>query len=268
MFPAEGGAGYKALDGMSFGMTEEQQKLRIRVATEEEIARTLKQFEAVESAKVHLVSAERSFTRRDSSPAKASVILRIKAGRVLDPGAADAMTRLVSNAAPGLLATNVIITDTQGNLLSRGGEEAIGSGAFNQTRARERWLQEKAQTALDAALGLGRAVVRVDADIELDRVETRKEEVKPESKVVTKERISSSTSSTGRRPRVSLDLGHHHGGVGIERGRQLHRRSRIGIRLRPDGDPQSRRGRSDSSSDHRRAARCERRAEDLARHGA
>lgn len=199
MFPGEGGNGYKALDGMSFGMTEEQQKLRIRVATEEEIARTLKQFEAVESAKVHLVSAERSFTRRDSSPAKASVILRMKPGRVLDPGAADAMARLVSNAAPGLLAANVIISDTQGNLLSRGGEEALGSGSFNQTRARERWLQEKAQTALDAALGAGRAVVRVDANIELDRIETRKEEVKPESKVVTKERISSSTSSTGKK---------------------------------------------------------------------
>jgi flagellar M-ring protein FliF len=109
------------------------------------------------------------------------------------------MARLVSNAAPGLLAANVIISDTQGNLLSRGGEEALGSGSFNQTRARESWLQEKAQTALDAALGAGRAVVRVDANIELDRIETRKEEVKPESKVVTKERISSSTSSTGKK---------------------------------------------------------------------
>ncbi len=199
IFPAEGGAGYKALDGMSFGMTEEQQKLRIRVATEEEIARTLKQFDVIESAKVHLVTAERSYTRRDSSPAKASVVLRMKPGRVMDPGAADAMARIVSNAASGLLAANVIITDTQGNLLSRGGEEASSAGAFAQTRARERWLQDKAQSALDAALGSNHAVVRVDAMLDLDRVETRKEEVKPESKVVTKERISSSTSGSGKK---------------------------------------------------------------------
>ena len=122
--------GYRALDSVSFGLTEEQQKLRMRIALEEEIARSLRQFEGVEVAKVHLTAAERSFTRRDSAPAKASVILRLRQGKVLDDAQGEAITRLVANASPGLLPENVILTDTRGTLLSHGGggsEGAVGA---------------------------------------------------------------------------------------------------------------------------------------------
>src|SRR5262245_21225809 len=73
---SEDGSGYRGLEAVSFGFTEEQQRFRMRVALEEEIARSLKQYDGIESAKVHLTSAEKSFNRRDSAPAKASVVLR------------------------------------------------------------------------------------------------------------------------------------------------------------------------------------------------
>src|SRR5690242_17266727 len=84
------GSGYRALESVSFGLTEEQQKLRMRIALEEEIAHSLKQFDGVEVAKVHLTAAERSFNRRDSAPAKASVILRLRQGKALDEGQIEA----------------------------------------------------------------------------------------------------------------------------------------------------------------------------------
>src|SRR5262245_4801224 len=45
------GNGWRGLEAVTFGLTEEQQRLRTRVALEEEIARSLKQFDGVEAAK-------------------------------------------------------------------------------------------------------------------------------------------------------------------------------------------------------------------------
>ena len=194
---AEEGSGYRGLEGVSFGLTEEQQKLRMRIALEEEIARSLKQFDGVEGAKVHLAAAEKSFTRRDSAPAKASVILRLRAGKALDEGQSEAMCRLVANASPGLLADNVILTDTRGTLLSRGaGSGAEGASALHQTRLREQYLADKAQSALDRALGPDRAVVRVDVSLESEKVDTTEVKILADQRVILQEKISSSEEAS------------------------------------------------------------------------
>jgi flagellar M-ring protein FliF len=194
---ADEGGGYRGLEGVSFGLTEEQQKLRMRIALEEEIARSLRQFDGVESAKVHLTSAEKSFTRRDSAPAKASVILRLRAGKVLDDVQAETMARLVANASPGLLPEHVILSDTRGTLLSRAsGSGAESASALNQTRMREHYLADKAQSALDAALGPDHAIVRVDVVMETERVESTKTGINPEVRAVLQEKISSSEDSS------------------------------------------------------------------------
>ncbi len=202
LFPADGDAmGYKSLTSMNFGLTEEQQKLRVRIATEEEIARSVKQFDGIEAVKVHLVPAERSFNRKDSLPAKASVVVRLRAGKVLDPGSVEAMAAVVANAAPGLARSGVIITDTAGNLLSsptREGNEGIAS--FSQTRSREQYLVEKAQSALDAALGPNRAIVRVDAVIESESTENTTVTPKIDGKVTLQEKTSNSTEAGSSKP--------------------------------------------------------------------
>lgn len=189
----EEGGGYRALEGVSFGLTEEQQKLRMRIALEEEIAKSLRQFDGVESAKVHLVGAERSFTRRDSAPAKASVILRLRSGKVLDDAQAEAMARLVANASPGLLPENVSLADTRGTQLSRAaGAGAENASALHQTRNREHYLAQKAQSALDAALGPDLAIVRIDVVTESERVDSTKTTIDPARKAVLQETVSSS----------------------------------------------------------------------------
>lgn len=198
---ADEGGGYRAIDGVSFGLTEEQQKLRMRIALEEEISRSLRQFDGVEGAKVHLAPAEKSFTRRDSAPAKASVILRLRAGKALDDAQTEAMCRLVANASPGLLAENVTLTDTSGMLLSKGagsGSAASLAAGLAQTRMREQYLAEKAQSALDRALGPDRAIVRVDVVVETDRVDSTKIAIRPETKVVLQEKLSSSEDASKR----------------------------------------------------------------------
>jgi flagellar M-ring protein FliF len=189
------GGGYHALDSVSFGLTEEQQRLRMRIALEEEIGRSLRQFDGVEVAKVHLTAAERSFTRRDSAPAKASVILRLRPGKVLDDAQGEAITRLVANAAPGLLPENVILTDTRGMLLAHSGA-AEGGTMLKDTRMRETYLAEKAQSALDRALGPDRAIVRVDVVIESEKVDETKTIIDRENKVTLQEKVSSTEDNS------------------------------------------------------------------------
>lgn len=195
----EEGGGYRALDSVSFGLTEEQQKLRMRIALEEEIARSLRQFDGVEVAKVHLTAAERSFTRRDSAPAKASVILRLRPGKVLDDAQGEAITRLVANASPGLLPENVILTDTRGTLLAHGGGGTEGAAALKETRTRENYLADKAQSALDRALGPDRAIVRVDAVMETEKVDETKTIIDRENKVTLQEKVSSTEDNSKAR---------------------------------------------------------------------
>jgi flagellar M-ring protein FliF len=194
---ADEGSGYRGLEGVSFGLTEEQQRLRMRIALEEEIARSLKQFDGIESAKVHLTSAERSFNRRDSAPAKASVVLRLRAGKALDDGQVEALSRIVANASPGLLTENVILTDTRGTLLSHGaGSGADASSTLNQTRMRENYLADKAQSALDRALGPDQAIVRVDVVLESEKVDSTKTIITPSTQVKLQEKISSSEETS------------------------------------------------------------------------
>jgi flagellar M-ring protein FliF len=222
---AEDGSGYRGLDAVSFGLTEEQQKLRMRVALEEEIARSLRQFDGVESAKVHLTSAEKSFNRRDSAPAKASVVLRLRQGRSLDEGQTQAMARLVANASPGLLTENVILTDTRGTLLSHGaggGEDA--SSVLNQTRMRENYLADKAQSALDRALGPDQAIVRVDVVLESEKTDSTKTIIRPETQVKVQEKLSNTEESPkkvggapgGDPTKLAADVGTRGGGTSSE----------------------------------------------------
>ncbi len=201
LFPVDGDLlGYRGITNMSFGLTEEQQKLRVRIAQEEEIARSLKQFEGVDSVKVHLVPSERGFSRKDALPAKASVVIKTKPGHVFDPSTVEAMTLVVANAAPGLTRSNVVITDTRGTALSVPGRDSDGAGMLTQARAREIYLANKAQSALDAALGPNHAVVRVDAVVESETTDNTTSAIKPDSKVTMSEKVTNSADGGGSKP--------------------------------------------------------------------
>src|SRR5258707_508953 len=79
----------------------------------------------------------------------------------------NGLVAFVSKAVEGLTPENVTLVDSKGNQLSEPGGPEAGQVAsqLDYRRAVETYLAEKAQAILIPALGAGRAVVKVTADI-------------------------------------------------------------------------------------------------------
>jgi flagellar M-ring protein FliF len=217
----DAGKGWAGLRDANVIMPESQLKLRMRVAQEEQLALSLKRFEGVEDAVVHITPAIRSWNRQDSRPAKASVMVQAKPGRMLLAGEVESVIQLVAHAVEGLEPDNVVVSDYRGMLLSRasGADRGLATRAV-RAQEEEMHLQEKAESALALVLGPNKAVVRVDAELDLRKVEEVRHVVDPETRVVVSEtqRTQSSTKSgaaaKGQPSTVAVQSGAAQAGAG------------------------------------------------------
>src|SRR5712691_4399844 len=78
------GSGFELFNQPSFGQTEFTQKVNYQRALENELARSIDQMDAVESARVHLVMPQQTLFTTQQKDTTASVMLKLKPGRRLD----------------------------------------------------------------------------------------------------------------------------------------------------------------------------------------
>lgn len=172
--PDRGKPGFELFDKQKLGTSDFQQKVAYERALEGEIGRTIQQVEGVSGAGVELVLPEDELFSDEQSAAKAAVLLSGDAGS-LQPGAVRGMAQLVSSSVKGLKLSNVTITDGTGRLLWPSGGDGdggttAGATAKQAVQARyERELGGSLNAMLAETLGPGKAVVRVNADLNTDR---------------------------------------------------------------------------------------------------
>ena len=157
---AEGGSDpeWESSSSTAIGLTEEQRRGKSLLAKQRNLGTMLEQYAGIVKATVTLTPAVKSFSKRESSPAKASIFLKLADGVVLDTLQVQTLQYVVAAALPDLTVDNVAVADTRGVLLSRGaGSSGFGGATLERKRAAERHLAEKAQSALDVAPGPGRA---------------------------------------------------------------------------------------------------------------
>jgi len=192
--------GYRILDGDSFGTSPFTQRVNLRRAIEGELARTIQMLEGVVSARVHVARAEPSlFTSRQNNTS-ATVALRLKPGHQLIHSNIAAIVHLVAGSVEGLSAQNVVVVDSQGNLLSSQTNDEFSQGATSMLTYKtqlERALALKAEDVLLAALGPNRACVRVEATIETSSSEELDETYLPDGKVTSKEELKTKSTTPG-----------------------------------------------------------------------
>jgi flagellar M-ring protein FliF len=115
----------------------------------------LRSVDGVDDAHVIVAPAQRAeFADQNERPATASVRLQLHPGAVLDRNAVTGVRRFVAASVPDLDPLNVTILDDRGIALGEGSAAGDDSGA----------LEHSLQSALDATLGAGAAIVRVHAD--------------------------------------------------------------------------------------------------------
>ncbi len=139
--PSAGRIGFEIFDRPAFGTTEFLEHVNYRRALEGELARTISTLAEVSSARVHIAMAKDSlFVDRDQ-PAKASVVLRLKANRPLAPDTARGIAGLISNSVESLRPEAVTILDTYGRSLTKSADDAAAEqtgGADRRTAAPDR----------------------------------------------------------------------------------------------------------------------------------
>ncbi len=195
--------GLELFEDTPLGMTEFVQKLNFQRALQGELARTIKSLDAVDQARIHLVIPKDTLFLKEKPEGKASVMLKIHNGRTLSAEQVQGVIHLVSSSVEGVSPKNVVVVDIKGNILSgdmTGSSEAmVASSNFKHKLKVEKALQTKILKMLEEALGPGKVVARVSAELNMERAEQTEETFDPDSQVVRSEQRTEE-STTGAVP--------------------------------------------------------------------
>src|ERR687884_1974449 len=147
------GSGFELFNQPAFGQTEFTQKVNYQRALENELARSIDQMDAVESARVHLVMPQQTLFASQQKDPTASIILKLKPGKRLDNAQARSIGNLVAGSVEGLKPSNLTIVDVNGNTLTPddGADPATGltSKQLDTQRSYEATTERNLQAMLD-----------------------------------------------------------------------------------------------------------------------
>jgi flagellar M-ring protein FliF len=200
--PKSGRIGFELFDKTNLGVTDFTEHVNYRRALEGELERSVTSLSEVEQARVHLTFPKESVFTESRQPGKASVLIKLRAGRVLGSGNVMAISHLVASAVEGLQPESVAVLDMHGNLLSRpvrstaDPSSAATSDANIDYRQRiEKLLLEKINSTLDPLLGSGHYRATVSAECNFSSGEESRELFEPEKSVMVSSRKTEDVNS-------------------------------------------------------------------------
>ncbi|MCH8187308.1 MAG: flagellar M-ring protein FliF [Proteobacteria bacterium] len=202
--PIGGSLGYEIFDrGGSLGTTSFVQNINLVRALEGELARTIRSFSQVNSARVHLVLPRRELFSRNVQKPTASIVVGTRGPGTLERGQVQAIQHLVAAAVPGLTVGRISIIDQNGALLARGRDDEEGVLSDSDSEEFRAGVETRLRTSIERLLertvGFGNVRAEVAADIDFDRVTESAEIYDPDGQVVrSTQTIEDSAVSTDR----------------------------------------------------------------------
>ena len=196
--PEGSDVGLEIFEDTPLGMTDFIQKINFQRALQGELTRTIKTLDAVAQVRVHLVIPKDNLFRKQKPKGKASITLKLKSGKSLSEGQIQGIVHLVSASVGSIEASNVVIVDVNGNLLSGGKEPSEGAmmstSNFKHKLRVQKELQAKIIKMLEDALGSGKVIAKISTDLDFEQVERTEEIFDPDSQVVRSENQISESS--------------------------------------------------------------------------
>jgi flagellar M-ring protein FliF len=195
--PTGGNLGFEIFDNTDFRTTKFVQELNYRRALQGELARTINQFKEVRNSRVFIVLPKESLFVENATPASASIQLDLKTA--LPPSRLAAIIHLVANAVEALEPEQVTVVDTKGRVIFKGGNRddatvLVNNAQLDYKRRIENEIGKNVQTMLEGIVGSGKAIVRVNAEINFNRTTMNEEEYDPlETAVRSMRNIEEST---------------------------------------------------------------------------
>lgn len=202
--PESSTVGYELFSGTSMlGMTEFSQQVNYQRAIEGELQRTIGSLEAVQAVRVHLVVPEKSLLSSEQPLTTASVTIQVRPGHALDGEQVRSITHLVASSVEGLKPENVVVVDTNGNMLAdgTGDQSELAFSQKDEQRAAEQAyameVQKRVQSILDTMLGPNRSVVQATVEMDWTRREITSQTFEPTAIAIRSSQKINESSTDG-----------------------------------------------------------------------
>lgn len=181
------------ISSLPLGASRAVEGEKLRSAREMDLARTIEAIDAVDTAKVHIAVGQPSVFLRDESKPQASVMLRLRAGRILSDSQVQAIVHLVASSVPDLSPDGVSVVDQAGRLLSSSGNDPLSQASTRQvdiqTKMEQRYL-EALTKILTPIVGAGNFTAEVHADVDFTETQATRESYPKDTAVVRQEQGS------------------------------------------------------------------------------
>ncbi len=201
-------SGYEIFDDAKIGMTTFMQRLNMRRALEGELVKTINQFPEVKNSRVHIVMPEEELFAEDRK-GSASVVLHLTPGRYLRESQVKGITALVANSVKGIEPENVVVVDSDGNMLTTPADERNRAGAggsqYEIKSSEEQKMQRKITDIIESIVGPQNAIVRVALDMNFEQIERESETPDPETVVIISEEARNERIATFDSTRFSRE---------------------------------------------------------------
>ncbi len=168
----DGSKGFELFDTSKMAPTDAETKIMYQRALSGEIEKAIKSFPEVEGAKVNLVLPESTAFVKETDPATASVVLKLKAGTKINDEQVKAIVALLTGAVQNLPKENVSIVSDDFKLLTEGlydkEKDTITDSTDEQQALKaqvEKALEDKIMKVLEPVYKDG---VKVSVNSELD----------------------------------------------------------------------------------------------------
>lgn len=179
---ASGGSsvGFEIFNNSDFSTTEFTQKVNYQRALQGELARTIASMDGIANARVHLVLAESSYSRRQQYRPTAAVTVAMHPGQQLVSSQIRGIQRLVAASVPEIKLTDIAVIDQSGEALTKtssGGGDEGQRWQLDLKREVDGYLEAKLKELLAHSDPAGEFTVSVDAALNLDDVKVTQEDV-------------------------------------------------------------------------------------------
>lgn len=199
----EGSDGFELFDSGKMAPTDTETKIMYQRALAGEIERAIKSFSEIEGAKVNLVLPENTAFVRETEPATASVVLKLKAGTNLNNSQVKAIVSLLTGAVENLPKENVSIVSDKFKLLTEGlyeAEEDTLTGSTDKQQELksliEKNLESKIIKVLEPVYKDG-VKISVNAELDFDAVKRNSVKYDPEGTIVSAHIIEGWSDNSG-----------------------------------------------------------------------
>ncbi len=186
--------GYELLDNQGLAVSSNLERINVQRALEGELGRTLRDFDRITAATVHLVVPDTGLFG-DPNAAEASVVLDVPTDFTL--GETDAVAALIAGSVENLAIDDVTIVDLQGRTLRVAADGTDATTANGRDVLRTIEFEQRLESDITRLLlttGAGdRATVMVRAELNFDRSESRTETFDNTSQIAIRESSSNET---------------------------------------------------------------------------